>query len=152
MKAAFLPKLANFVTWPASAFAETNSPLVIGILGEDPFGPQFDEDLKSVVIHGRPMVVKRLGAMPKPGAVHLLFVGQSATARIGDIRKTLGKEPILTLGDASGFAEAGGMINFTKVEGKLRFEINITAAQASGLQISSRLLQVSTVVRGKDKP
>jgi hypothetical protein len=152
VKAAFVPKLANFVTWPASAFESTNAPFVIGILGEDPFGEQFDADLKSIVVHGRTVVVQRFKDAVPSAKVHLLFIAPSAVKQWPDVHRALGGRPVLTLGDAPGFAKDGGMINFTKVGGKLRFEINLDAAKATGLQISSRLLQVSTVVRGKEAP
>lgn len=150
VKAAFLPKLANFVEWPETAFATSNSPIVIAILGNDPFGPRFDEDLKSIQIHGRPVQVVRCSVLPTNEVCHLVFVGPGST-RLGDLCNDIGGRPILTVGDAAGFAHSGGMINFTKREGKLRFEINIDAVQAAGLKVSSRLLQVSTVIRGKEK-
>jgi hypothetical protein len=151
VKAAFVPKLASFVNWPTNAFEDTNSPLVIGILGEDIFGEQFDADLKAVAIHGRSVVVQRFKNEVPTTPVHLLFVSASAGPRWAAIRRALAERPMLTLSDVPGFAKDGGMINFTKSEGKLRFEINLEAAKAAGLQISSRLLQVSTVVQGKVK-
>jgi len=150
VKAAFLPKLANFVAWPETAFAATNSPIVIGILGDDPFGPQLDEDLKMILVHGRPLVVRRLNELPADG-LHILFLPSPEVARTREIQKSLGGKPVLTIGDAAGFAEAGGMINFTKVAGELPFEINLEAAKSAGLQVSSRLLQVSTIVREKGR-
>jgi hypothetical protein len=152
VKAAFVPKLASFVTWPASAFESTNSPFVIGILGDDPFGEQFDADLKSIVVHGRRIVVQRFKDTVPSTEVHLLFIAPSAAPRWAEVQRTLANRPVLTLGDVPAFAKDGGMINFTKMAGKLRFEINLEAAKAAGLQISSRLLQVSTIVRGKEAP
>jgi hypothetical protein len=152
VKAAFIPRLASFVTWPAASLGASNAPLVIGIFGPDPFGPRFDESLKAERVHGHPVAIKRFSDALPTGEVHLLFISVSATSRLAEVQRSLGNRPVLTLSDSSGFAEAGGMIGFTKVGGKVRFEINLAAAEAAGLQVSSRLLQVSKVMRGKEKP
>ena len=38
VKALMLFNLTHFVDWPASAFGDDKSPIVIGVLGRDPFG------------------------------------------------------------------------------------------------------------------
>jgi hypothetical protein len=41
------------------------------------------------------------------------------------------------------------MVNFTRKDGKVRLEINLTAAEKAKVGISSKLLSVADVVRGK---
>src|SRR4051812_16718313 len=82
VKAAFIPKIASFVTWPRTSLGETNAPLVIGIFGPDPFGLKFDEALKAERVHGHPVVVKRFSDLPLSTDVHLLFVSVSAVSRL----------------------------------------------------------------------
>jgi hypothetical protein len=53
--------------------------------------------------------------------------------------------PILTIGDAPGFAKRGGIINFTLEENRVRFEVNVEAAKNAVLTISSRLLALAKI-------
>ena len=55
--------------------------------------------------------------------------------------------PILTLGETNGFCETGGVVQFVMRQRKVRFRINVTAAERAGLKISSRLLDLAEVVR-----
>jgi hypothetical protein len=45
--------------------------------------------------------------------------------------------------DADGFAERGGMIRFVTDRNHIRLQINVDAAQAANLTISSKLLRVA---------
>jgi hypothetical protein len=59
--------------------------------------------------------------------------------------------PILTVGEDEAFAQNGGIINFVLKNGNVRLEIDLAAAKKAGLTISSRLLAVADVVKGKAK-
>ena len=54
---------------------------------------------------------------------------------------------MLTVGDTEGFAEMGGVINFTLVDNHVHFQINLDAAKVQRLKISSRLLRLAQIVR-----
>lgn len=149
VKAAFVPKLAGFVEWPATAFETTNSPLCLVLLGDDALDAAFDAEVVKLRIHSRPVTVTRVKsteALDPAVRCHILIVGRAETPRWSEIFAAYGTRPVLTLGDAEGFTEAGGVLNFAKVEGKVRFEVNPEAAEKAGLKISSRLLQVSKVI------
>jgi hypothetical protein len=57
--------------------------------------------------------------------------------------------PILTVGEDAVFAQNGGIINFVLKNGNVRLEIDLAAARKAGLAISSRLLAVADVVKGR---
>src|SRR2546427_9710737 len=59
LKAAFLYHLAQFVDWPPEAFPTEETPLVIGILGTDPFGKVLDDIVDDEVVKNRKMAVQR---------------------------------------------------------------------------------------------
>jgi hypothetical protein len=147
VKAALVPKIANFVEWPESAFRSKDAPLVVAVVGTDPFGLDFEALLKQQQIHSRPVVVKRYTTWGATNDCHILIVGRSEAQRIDLILRRLGDRPVLTLGDFAGFAEQGGVVNFIKVDGRIRFEVNLEAADKHRLRVSARLLQVSRVVR-----
>ncbi len=149
IKAAFLYNFAKFVTWPASSFAEENSPILIGILGVDPFGPILDETVRDKAIEGRPLVVKRIRDMGEAKGVHLLFIGQRDEGLLEKEIGGLDRPGILTVGDATDFAARYGVIGFFMEENRVRFEVNVGAAETAGLKISSRLLQLARVIGDK---
>jgi hypothetical protein len=149
VKGALLSKLASFVEWPSDSFTSTNSPLVLGILGQDPFGREFDKALAAVTIQNRRFEVRRFNTAERARDCHILFISRSESNRVQTLLTTLRSAPVLTVADFNGFAAEGGMLNFIKVNGRLRFEANPDAATQAGLKISSRLLQVSDVVRSR---
>lgn len=150
VKAAFLVKFALFVQWPESGAADRLAPFTIGILGEDPFGPEFDSAIRSQTANGRPFAAKRLSSLAGAGDCQILFISRSEESRVREILAALQHSKVLTVSEMDGFGQRGGMINFTTVEGKIRLEINPDAAKRAGLKVSAKLLQVSRIVR--DQP
>jgi len=146
VKGAFLTKFAMFVEWPGKAAPGDKTPIVIGILGDDPFGPQFELALTKETVNGRPFALKRLKDPQEAGGCQILFVGASEAARLPEIISAIRKQPILTVGDQERFAHQGGMINFVKQGGKVRFEVNTVAVETGGLKMSAKLLQVAIPV------
>ena len=150
VKAAFLYQFTQFVEWPPESFADGNAPIVLAVLGSDPFGESLRRATVGRTGQGRPIVVRYL----KPGQplrpCHILFVSASEEARIPDVLRTVGPASILTVGDSTGFAEAGGMLNFVVDAARVKFEINIGAAERGRVRISSKLLKLATIVdRGR---
>ena len=146
IKGAFLAKFAMFVDWPEKTFPDKQSPAVIGVIGEDPFGPQFEAALSKGSLNGRPFALKRFKTAKEAVDCQMLFVSASEKERLPEILEAVRGKGILTVGDQERFAHRGGMINFFKEAGKLRFEVNTAAVAASGLKISSKLLQVARIV------
>lgn len=148
IKAAYIFNFAKFVTWPSAAFPAPDAPIVIGILGKDRFGAELDQTVAGKAIEKRRLVVTRLTEGDSWEGCHILFVASSERRRLPQILEQLGTTSILSVGETEGFTEAGGMIQFVQQENNIRFEINLAAAEAARLKISSKLLQVATV-RGK---
>jgi YfiR/HmsC-like len=150
IKAGFIFNFAKFVEWPSAAFAQPDSPIVIGILGTDPFGTIIDQIVQDKKVGTRGFVVKRLkwGADPKDlKECKILFVGASERAHLDDLVQMVRGLPILTVGEAPGFAEHGGVIRFVLEDNRVRFEVNVAAAQQADLTISSRLLTLARIVQ-----
>jgi len=146
VKGAFLTKFAMFVEWPDKAFQDKQTPLVIGIMGDDPFGPQYEAALLKENAGGRSFTLKRLKSAAEAADCHILFISASESGRLPEILEAVRGKPTLTVGDQEEFGQRGGMVNFFKENGKLRFEVNSTAVQAAGLKMSSKLLQVARPV------
>ena len=146
IKAVFLFNFTQFVEWPATAFADPSAPVVIGVLGDDPFGAALDEAVRGEKAGSRPLVVQRFRRAEEVTDCHILFVSRSEEPRFADIFPRLARRSILTVGDSEGFATHGGMIRFVTERNKTRLRINVEAAKAAGLTLSSKLLRPAEIV------
>jgi len=144
IKAAFLFNFAKFVEWPAAAFAEETSPMVIGILGENPFRDDLERMVRGKTINNRPLVIKEFRSPAEATNCHVLFISTSEKQRLPEILKSLHGISVLTVGETDRFTETGGMINFVAEGNKIRFQINEVAARSAGLKISSKLLSLAS--------
>jgi hypothetical protein len=146
VKAVFLFNFAQFVDWPAEAFPASDTPLVIGVLGLDPFGPALDQTVRDERLGGRPFQVRRYRSVDEIETCHILFISRSEGNRPEAILAGLKRRPILTVSDADGFAQRGGMIRFVTDRNRIRLQLNLAAAEAAHLTISSKLLRVAEVI------
>jgi hypothetical protein len=145
IKAAYLYHFAMFVDWPAEAFSNKNSPIIIGIVGTDPFGPALDDTVRDKRIDGRPLVIKRLDWTQDLRQCHILFLADGS--RITDVVRRVSGLSVLIVGETQDLASHGAVINF-RIEGnRVRFDINVDAAKRSHLTISSQLLNLARIVR-----
>lgn len=151
LKAVFLFNFAQFVEWPATAFREPKSPLIIGVLGEDPFGSYLDELVSGEKIGERPLIVRRYKHVEDIAECHIVFVCRSEARELDKIVTRLKGRSILTVGDVDTFSRQGGMVRFVMENGKVRLRINVEAARSCNLTISSKILRPGTIVTpGKD--
>ncbi len=160
VKAAFLYNFIQFVDWPEEKLADSNESIIIGIIGRDPFGNAF-ESVKDKKVKGRDVVIKRFKSFEELEKstekdktksdqeietltkCHLLFICSSERRNLKKIINTVKDYDVLTVSEMKGFLEAGGIINWFVEEKKLRFEINITAAERAKLKIRSKLLRLA---------
>lgn len=150
VKAIFLFNFAQFVEWPQSAFAETNS-IVIGVLGTNPFGDSLDDVVRGEEVNGHPLQVQRYAKLEDIKMCHILFVNLSE-AQIKHTITSLKSKPTLTVSDTNGFTTQGGMIRFVKEDRKTRIRINLQAVKEADLKISSKLLRLAEIVNPKHQP
>ena len=152
IKAGFIYNFAKFVEWPSAAFAQPDSPIVIGVLGTDPFGNVLDRLVQDKKIGQRGFVVRRykwgkdLKDLKDLRDCKILFVSASEKAHADEIIQLVKWLPILTVGETPGFAERGGVIRFTVEDNRVRFEVNVDAAHQADLNISSRLLTLAKII------
>jgi len=146
VKAGFLFNFLQFVEWPARAVGETSAPIVIGVLGEDPFGSYLDELVQGEKVGEHPIVVRRFRRADEIADCHILFLSRSEAAQFEKNLSALAGRSVLTVGDADGFERAGGMVRLAIENGKTRLRINPDAAKAAELTISSKLLRLATLV------
>jgi hypothetical protein len=146
VKAAFLCHFPSYVEWPAGTFAAPTDPIVVGVLWEDPFGPALDALVRNRSVGGRPLVVRRLSRIEDARGVHVLYVGTADPLEVAGVLSHLEGRAILTVADGERLAERGAVVNFRLEEQKVRFDINVAAAERAGLKLSSQLLKLARIV------
>jgi hypothetical protein len=148
LKAAFVYNFAKFVDWPAKVYSGPESPFSICILGTDPFGPVIDDALRGKTVEDHPVIVRREKDVGAARHCQIVFVSASEKHRLPEILASLKGASVLIVADFDGFAAAGGAIELTLQDSRVRFAINPGAADGAGLRISSKLLALATIVHG----
>jgi hypothetical protein len=151
VKSAYLSSFGKFVEWPTDAPASGGSFLVC-VLGQDPFGPTLDRTVANAVVHNQRVAIKRLTRPQDGRACQIVFISASEDARLRSTLDTLRGSRVLTVGETPAFAERGGMIEFTVDGNRVRFLVNLTAAQDAGLMLNSELLRVASGVLKGGQP
>lgn len=147
LKAGFLYNFAKYVDWPATAFEKPDSPITIGIVGQDPFGGLLERALGGKRVKERGFEIRRFAEPKDLQRCHILFVPRSEKDRVGELLRRIEAWPVLTVGEEPAFAEAGGTANVLIENEKPRLELNPDAAGKSGLTISAKLLKAAVLVR-----
>jgi hypothetical protein len=148
VKVAYIYNFCRYIDWPDGAFNGAESPLVIGVLGNDPFGAAFDALAERKTVKGRQIAIARFDSPEDYRPVHVLFVTNATDERIhqGVIQEARGK-PMLVIGESPGFGEQGAAVNFYHdTNGTIGFEINVDAAARQQLRVNAKLLKLATVV------
>jgi hypothetical protein len=146
LKAAFLYQFPQFIEWPPSAVEPADS-IQLCVSRPSPFGTALEELTRGETLHGRPLSVREIASSADLAGCHLLFVRGKSGVTDALLKAAVGR-PILTVGDSDRFLEAGGIIALKMVNRRVRFEVNIAAANGSGLRVSSQLLGLALSVRG----
>lgn len=149
VKAAFLPKFAPYINWPPQSFPSPASPIVLCILGADPFAALLDEAAAGLQVEQHPLTVRRIESVAGASACHVAFV--SASPRRAEILKALRGLPVLTVTDGRSAAADHGIVHFLVQGGRVRFAIDDTMAAQSNLTISAKLLSLAVSVKPRSR-
>lgn len=146
-KAVYLLNFLQFIQWRADSSAGQNSgPIIIGVAGEDPFGPLLDQTVTGELVGGRRIVVRRFRDIAEVDSCNLLFIPRTLRKGNPPVLRELARRGIVTVGESGEFATEGPVLNFYLNDGKLRFEINETALREAGFTISSRLMKLARII------
>jgi uncharacterized protein DUF4154 len=146
VKAAFLFNFTKFVEWPDSSFNSPQAPIVIGIIGEDPFGDNLIRIVAGQKAEGRAILIIKYRRGDNLRHCHVLFISASERQHSMEILASLQDASVLTVSDIDGFAEAGGMMQFVVQENRVHFIVNLDAATQSKLHVSAKLLALARVI------
>lgn len=144
VEAAYLFNFGKFVAWPAGA--QPDSPFLICVLGQDPFGAVLDRAIAGETLRSRPVQDKRIERPQDATGCSILYISSSESGRLSKILPVIQGTPVLTVSDIPDFVQQGGMIQFVVRDGRVRFEVSLAPAKSSGLSMSSELLKVAVEV------
>jgi hypothetical protein len=151
VKAAFLFNFAKFIDWPEKSFANPQAPFMVCIVGHDPFGSALDAQFLSQTVDNRSLQIARFpvaNSLVVENRCQIAFISSSEKEHFRQVIESFQGQSILLVGDADGFAESGGAIEFVLEEDHVRFAINPEAAERADLHLSSKLLAVARIVHG----
>jgi hypothetical protein len=146
IKAVFVFNFSHFVEWPSKEFGSATAPFVIGIVGEDPFGPRLDEAVRGERIDSHPLIVQRYRNAGEVGDCQILFIARSEEPHLKEILRALNHRATLTVSELDRVAEQGVMIQFVTENNRIRLRVNAEAARVAGLSVSSKLLRLADIV------
>jgi hypothetical protein len=142
IKAAFLLKFLDFITWPTLA-DRADGPVVIGVLGSSSLGDALQQAAAGRPAKGHPVQVRTLRDDESPSGLQMLFVGHAANGRVAAIAAATERQPMLLVTESDTGLALGAAVNFVVVDDKVRFDIALRPAERAGLKISARLLAVA---------
>jgi len=142
VKSAFIHKMVNFIEWPAGAIPDED--FVIGVLGDGPIFPAL-VSIRDRSLKGRKPVIKHFRHLDDMQACQILFINPSLEYTTAEVLARIGDSPVLTIGEADGLASQGVIVNFVIIDNRVRFEVNVTAADRADLRVSSKLLRLALI-------
>jgi len=143
VKAAYLPKFANYVEWPASAFRAPDSAITLCIVGPDPFGDDAEQAIQSQQVGERHIVLRHLSSVARDSGCQILFVGGEDPKKVGLALDAVRGEGVLTVTEAQSAGKTASVIRFVIEDKHVRFTIDAEAAAQNGLSLSSKLLRLA---------
>ena len=139
-------KFAEFVRWPDALAPQQTMQVRVCIYGEMPmqeFSAIFSKTSASNPIK---FMLSAVGQPGDAAGCHMLFIAASRASQVDAALSALAGKPVLTVSDAPGFAEKGGMIGFNIINGKVRYDINNTVFAPSQLKVDAQLLEIANKV------
>ncbi|TMD07034.1 MAG: YfiR family protein [Chloroflexi bacterium] len=147
IEASFVYTLAKFVKWPTQAFGSNDSPIIFCALGDGSFGSALERQVRGKTISGRVLSYRGLTRAQDLETCHVLVLGDSSPDELQVILGRLSGTSVMTVCNEEGFARLGGIVGLRLNQGMVQAEINIAMARRGGLQISSRFLNLSGIVK-----
>lgn len=150
VKAAFLCKFIKFMDWPSSRIVRNKGTFNIGVFGESPIAGNLFAIMPKE-IDGWKLKIIKINDIKEALSSHMLFVSSSEEKRFPEIIELLKNESVLTVSDNPKFLEMGGIVKFFMMERKVRFEVNLEAAEVADIKISSQLLRLAKIFKAEPK-
>lgn len=145
LKAVFLLRFTQFITWPEEAFESEDSEFQICVYETHPFEDLIELAIDEQSIGEHKLVFNIVEEFESLKACQMIFISRYQEDVVTDIVKQVYDLPILIVSDADGSVHQGVMINFYQENSKIRLKVNRKRAESSNLAIPSAILQLSQI-------
>ena len=149
VKAAFLLNFGKFVEWPATAFADPTGLFRICVSGATDVANALGVLTIGQKLNGRAISVMLIDHHQPLKQCHMLFIGNVPVKERKSLLAEAKGTNAFTVAEEKDLVDDGSMLNLVNTDNRLSFEINQQLAEEAGLKISSRLLSLAKVVRGR---
>ncbi len=143
--AALTLNFARFTQWPEQAFAESGDSLNVCLVGDNLVQQSF-ESINGKSVGERTIKIIYADRLRNLTQCHVLFISELAKNLVLQVFMDIKSHPVLTMGEDEEFMDAGGMVGMINKDGKIQLYVNLTAAKAARLNISSNLLRLAKIV------
>ncbi len=155
VKAEYLYNFAKFVEWPPSVFVSSDAPIVLGVLGEDPFGTTLDDVIKGKVVEGRSLIVRRFSdpdttPLDTLRSCQILFISDSEKDNMREPLSSVRGANLLTVSEIDQFPSLGGMITFDQEGDRIGLVVNPKSVKKAGLTLRAQLMQIAKIYNKVD--
>jgi hypothetical protein len=150
-KAAYIFNFAKLTSWPKGTWQAPGSQFNLCTLGNDEVIDTLHK-LSGRKIQGHAVSILDYASKNSKTHCHLLYIAKTSSRHTRRIMNDPLQLAVLTVGDFSGFLAKGGMIEIYRENNRTRFKVNTGNASRQGLEISSRLLNLATVVEQRATP
>ena len=147
IKAAFVYRFTHFTEFRPDTFKDGDSPIVVALVGDDPFGGALEHAVADKIVNGRRLEYRHYPNANALDRCHVLFVSGSERQQLAQILADARGFGALTVGDTDEFTRDGGMIRFIREEDKVRFEIHRQPVVKAGLRLSAQLLKLARIYK-----
>jgi hypothetical protein len=157
VEAAFLVNFVRYTDWPPTRLGPAGAPYIVSVVGSEADASGIAAVAAAAgslggrrieVRHVAPAAVSRHATAARTlQASHVVFVREDSGVRCATVRRLLDGAPVLTVGDATGFAAAGGMLGLVRVQRHLAFEANPDEIRNAGLLVSAKVLKLARIRR-----
>ena len=144
LKAVFIGRFSKFITWPES----DRDKFIITVIDTNPFDSKLDKLYKNKKIHNKSIKIRYVTSIDDIKESDILFITIKNPKEVKKVLKYARENSILTVSDAKGFAQRGGIIQIDFVMRKIKLKINNEASKEAKIKISSSLLNISEVIKG----
>jgi hypothetical protein len=143
-KALFMYNFTKYIEWPSSY---KSGDFVIAVIGQTGMTPELKKIAQKKKVVNQPIIVQVHNSVSSVGKCHMLYIPSGNSTQLGTAVSKLGSSPTAIVTDNPGLAAQGAGINYVKIDGKQKFEINTGTLRACGLRVNSNLVNLGIEVR-----
>ncbi len=139
----FIYNFTKYFNWKNDGNAE----FVIGVLGNTSLKSELEKRFETKpFINDKRVVVKEFKSVDNISGCQMLIVPALQSGKFEDVLAKVNGKNTLLITDKDGLGKKGSAVNFIKVDGKLRFELNKNALQKNNILASSEIEKLSILI------